>query len=283
MEQKRNTIRLLLIAITFLSLWYLLILPVPSLGVTSISMLDVGQGDSFFIQTKNGKQMLIDGGRDAGVLAALTRVLPRNDRSIDVVIATHPDMDHVGGLSMIVARYKVGAVLVSGVQGDTEAYRELLERIHEKGIPLVVARAGMKLSFSDSESFTVLFPDRDVFDWETNTASVVGVLRSGKRGVFLSGDSPVPIEQYLVKKDPAVLDVDILKLGHHGSRTSTSAALLRVATPEVALISAGRDNSYGHPHNEVLTLLHDFDIPYLSTQTEGTVTFQTDGTTWWRK
>ncbi len=281
-----KTVRLALLLIVVFGLGTVLVVVsrhAETLRYTTVTMFDVGQGDSFFIQAKNGKQMLIDGGKDTKALAALAQTMPWGDRSIDVVVATHPDMDHIGGLTSIIARYKIGMMLVSGVGGDTKEYEQLLTLVQKKRIPLYVARAGMEVALSDTDTFTVLFPDRDVHDWETNTGSVVGKFTSGERSILFTGDSPAPIEQYLVKKQSKNLDIDILKLGHHGSRTSTTAALLKVATPDLALISAGRDNSYGHPHKEVLTLLKQFSIPYVSTQTEGTVTFETDGTKWWRK
>jgi competence protein ComEC len=245
-------------------------------------MLDVGQGDSFLIQTTTGKQMLIDGGKDATVLAELARLLPVGDRSIDVVLATHPDMDHIGGLDEVLKRYKVGLFLTSAVGTDTKEYVSLLELLKAKQIEPIVARQGMKITFSDTESFTVLFPDRDVTGWESNSGSVIGVFAAGEQRVLFTGDAPASVEQYLVATIPKQLDVDIVKLGHHGSRTSTTAALLKAATPELALISAGKDNSYGHPHKEVLTLLQQFAIPFVSTQDTGTVTLETDGATWRR-
>lgn len=251
--------------------------------VTSVSMLDVGQGDSFLIQASNGKQMLIDGGKDATVLGQLSKVMPWGDRSIDIVLATHPDKDHIGGLDDVLKRYKVGMFLTSEVGGETEEYKHLIGLVTQKKIPAYFVRQGMKFDLSSTEYFLVLFPDRDVKGWETNTGSVVGKFVSGERSVLFTGDSPAPIEQYLAKAIPQLLDVDILKLGHHGSRTSTTAAYLKATTPDLALISAGKNNSYGHPHKEVLDLLKQFSIPYVSTIDSGTVTFETDGTKWYRK
>lgn len=250
---------------------------------TQVYMFDVGQGDSFFIQTKNGRQMLIDGGKDATVLGELARVMPWGDMSIDIVLATHPDLDHIGGLDEILKRYKVDMVLTSEVGGETQEYKNLITLIEKKDIPLYSVRQGMILDLSPDESFTILFPDRDVRDWETNAGSVVGVFKSGERSILFTGDSPAPIEQYLAATIPDQLDVDILKLGHHGSRTSTTVALLKVATPSLALVSAGKNNSYGHPHKEVTDLLKQFDIPFISTQEKGTVLFETDGVKWFRK
>ncbi len=246
-------------------------------------MLDVGQGDSFLIQTTNGKQMLIDGGKDATVLGELSKVMPLNDRSIDIVLATHPDMDHIGGLDEVLKRYKVRVFVTSEVGGETAEYKSLMKLVQSKKIPAYFLRSGMKINFSDTEYFEVLFPDRDVGGWETNTGSVVGKFVSGKRSILFTGDSPAPIEQYLAKKESKNLDVDILKLGHHGSRTSTTSAYLKATTPSLALISAGKNNRYGHPHKEVLNLLKQFNVPYLSTQTEGAVIFETDGFKWYKR
>lgn len=251
--------------------------------MTSVSMLDVGQGDSFLIQASNGKQMLIDGGKDATVLAGLAKVMPWGDRSIDIVLATHPDMDHIGGLDEVLKRYKVDMFLTSEVGGETEEYKHLIGLVTQKKIPAYFVRQGMKFDLSSTEYFLVLFPDRDVKGWETNTGSVVGKFVSGERSVLFTGDSPAPIEQYLAKMVPDLLDVDILKLGHHGSRTSTTAAYLKATTPSLALISAGKNNSYGHPHKEVTDLLKQFKVPFISTQDSGTVMFETDGIKWYRK
>ena len=251
--------------------------------MTEISMLDIGQGDSFLIQTSNGKQMLIDGGKDATVLGELAKVISWGDRSIDIVLATHPDMDHIGGLDEVFKRYKVGMFITSEVGGETEEYKHLIGLVNDKKIPAYFLRSGMKIIFSESEYFEILFPDRGVKNWETNTGSVVGRFVSGERSILFTGDSPASIEQYLAKAISKKLDVDILKLGHHGSRTSTTAAYLKATTPSLTLISAGKNNSYGHPHKEVLGLLKQFNIPYISTQTEGTVTLETDGVKWYRK
>lgn len=255
----------------------------PAKRMTEVYMFDVGQGDSFFIQTSTGKQMLIDAGKDATVLGELSRVMPWNDRSIDIVLATHPDMDHIGGLDEVFKRYKVDMFLTSSVGGETEEYKNLLKIVNEKKIPAYFVEQGVRFDLSSTEYFMVLFPDRDVKGWETNTGSVVGKFVSGERSILFTGDSPTSIEQYLAKTIPDLLDVDILKLGHHGSRTSTTAALLKVTTPNLALVSAGKNNSYGHPHKEVTDLLQQFAVPIVSTQDQGTVVFETDGVKWYRK
>ncbi len=251
--------------------------------ISKVHMLNIGQGDSFLIETPTGAQLLIDGGRDAAVLSELSKLLPWNDSYIDVVIATHPDADHIGGLVDVVKRYKVGLFLTSDVYADTQTYKDLITLVLEKHIPAYYVRQGMNLHLADKTDFTILFPDRDTHTWETNAASVVGKLQIGERSVLFTGDSPISVENYLVSKLGKTLDVDILKLGHHGSKTSTSPEYLKATTPALALISAGVGNSYGHPHKEVLSLLKKFGIPYVSTQTAGTYTLETDGVKWFRK
>ncbi len=256
---------------------------VPTSSRAKVHMLNVGQGDSFLIVAEDGTQILLDAGKGATVLSELSKVMAWNDKYIDVVIATHPDADHVGGLVDVLKRYKVGLFLTSDVVADTQIYKSLIQSVIDKKIPAYYVRAGMNLDFADNTDFKILFPDRDTHTWETNTASMVGRLQIGDRSALFTGDSPISIEQYLAKNIPAELNVDILKLGHHGSKTSTSTEYLRATTPELTLISAGVNNSYGHPHKEVTDLLKKFNIPYVSTQTEGTYTLETDGVKWYRK
>ena len=243
-------------------------------------MLDVGQGDSLLIQAPNGHQMLIDGGPDASVLTELSKVMPAGDNRIDVVIATHPDSDHIAGLPLVMGRYHVGLFLTSQVQGSSAIYKTLRKTIAQQRIPSYFARHGMVITLDPEKNvaFSVLFPDRDTWHWETNTASVVGRLSvapfsgagSGASMLF-TGDSPAPVEHMLAQALPQDVAVDVLKLGHHGSKTASSEEYLRTASPQLALISAGIANKYGHPHKEVLDRLKALGIPWVSTQDKGTV------------
>ncbi len=250
--------------------------------MAKVHMLNIGQGDSFLIEAEDGTQILLDGGKDATVLSELSKVMAWNDKYIDVVIATHPDADHVGGLVDVLKRYKVGLFLTSDVYADTQVYKSLIQSVIDKKIPGYFVRQGMNLNLAENTDFKILFPDRDTHNWETNTASVVGRLQIGERSALFTGDSPLSVEKYLAQTIPQDLDVDILKLGHHGSKTSTSPQYLQATTPSLALISAGVNNSYGHPHKEVLDLLKKFNIPYVSTQTVGTYTIETDGVKWFK-
>lgn len=284
MQRKSRNLLVLLVAIVGLGVWCLIHQPqekgVVALG--HIYMLDVGQGDSFLIQAPNGRQLLIDGGKDSKVLAELAKVMPLGDRSIDVMIATHPDADHVGGLASVLGRYQVGLFMTTQATSDTDVYTELMKIVADQQIPAYYARQGMTLMLDKEHTtkFSILFPDRDTSGWETNTASVVGRLDIGKTSALFTGDSPISIEQYLVKANPKELNVDILKLGHHGSKTSSSIEYLHAASPILTLISAGYRNSYGHPAAEVVTRLASLKIPSISTIDKGTVTLSSDGVKW---
>ncbi|MCC6198807.1 MBL fold metallo-hydrolase [Candidatus Nomurabacteria bacterium] len=251
-----------------------------------VSMLDIGQGDSFLIDMSNGEQLLIDtGGSDGAVLQQLAEVMETGDRFIDVILITHPDMDHVGGLVAILRRYDVGALLTSEVSAHDDAFAPILSSAEKDGIPLYYVRKGTRIAF-DHTGFAfleILFPDRDTTEWETNTASAVSLLHLGEKKLLFMGDSPESIETFLRRSEPKIENIDVLKLGHHGSNTSSSQAFLEYTHPKLALISAGRNNRYGHPHQEVLDRLMKIGIPFVSTQTAGTYTLITDGKQWFRQ
>jgi competence protein ComEC len=246
-------------------------------GKLSVSFLDVGQGDAIFIQGPTGTQVLIDGGKDRSVLRELGKRMSPFDRSLEVVIATHPDADHIGGLPGVFDRYKVGAYLSSGVEASTnqaEAIEAVAEK--EKGTSYELRR-GDRILLGGGAYLDILFPDREVSLVETNTGSVVARLVYGDTSFLLTGDSPEAVEEYLVTLDGTSLESDVLKAGHHGSKTSTSEVFLRTVAPGAVVISAGKDNSYGHPHEEVVSRIETLGAHIFSTLGNGAVVFESDG------
>ncbi len=243
-----------------------------------VDFLDIGQGDSIYIEAPNGAQMLVDGGRSSRVLSELGKVMPFGDKSIDVVIGTHPDADHIGGLVNVLENYSVGTMIESGGTSVSKIYLSLESKISNKKIPHILGRAGMRLILDAKAGvyFDILYPDMDVSHIPTNDGSIVGKLTFGNTSVMLTADSPINKELYLVNKNPEILNVDILKLGHHGSRTSSSLPYLKATSPALAIISAGLHNSYGHPHKEVLDNLAYLHIPYLATYIDGTIFCHSD-------
>lgn len=244
-----------------------------------ISFLSVGQGDAIFIESPTGVEILIDGGRDRSVLRELPKKMGILDRTIDVVIATHPDADHISGLSDVFARYEVHTFIEPGVTSDTTDAKRLAAAIETEGLDPVLARRGQRLHLGGGAYADVLYPDRDVSNIETNTGSVILRLVYGETEFLLTGDAPAAIEDWLVSLDGSALQSEVLKAGHHGSRTSTSATFLGAVLPSVVVISAGKDNSYGHPHQEVLDRIAASGAHVLSTIEEGTIEFVSDGVT----
>lgn len=242
-----------------------------------VYFLDVGQGDSIFIDSPTHGRILLDGGPNAKVLTELGKILPFGDTRIDMVIESHPDKDHIGGLPDVVSRFDVGAFLEPGVESPNKVDDELRRRINEKNIPHLLARRGMVVNFGDGVRLEILFPDQDVSNWETNDASIVARLVYGNTSFLLTGDSTKKAEYILLGLDPAVLKSTVLKAGHHGSRTSTSLPYAEAVAPEYAIISAGKNNPYGHPHAETLDILKKIGAKILSTAELGTIQFETDG------
>jgi len=247
--------------------------------ILTVYFLDIGQGDAIFIDSPTHGRLLLDGGKNMKVLTELGKILPFADKRIDVLIESHPDSDHIGGLPEVVSRYKVGVFLEPGVESDNIIDDELHKRLVEKKIPNMLARRGMVVNFGDGVRLEILFPNQDVSKWETNRASIIAKLVYGEKSFLLTGDSPIAIENVMLNLDPEILDSSVLKAGHHGSRTSTSLPYAQAVSPEYAVISAGKDNSYGHPHKEVLDILKKLGTNILSTTDLGTIKFETDGKT----
>ncbi len=244
-----------------------------------VSFLDVGQGDAVLIEAPNGNQLLYDAGPPSGaVLRALGRTMPFWDNTIDIAALSHPDMDHIGGFPDVFRRYDIGAVLEPGARSENGVYDETVRAINREGAGHIIAQQGMQIDLGGGAVADILYPDRDTLGMETNSASIVMRIRYGETSFLLSGDLPQGQEEYVARQFGGALKANVLKIGHHGSRTSTSRYWLSAVSPDYAVISSGRENRYGHPHKEVTTLLGEMNIPTLVTAKEGTVTFISDGT-----
>lgn len=264
-------------AVVFYFLWF------SNDKVLSVSFLDVGQGDAILIQSPGGVDMLIDGGADRSVLRELPKKLGVLDRTIDFVIATHPDMDHIGGLSDVLSRYTVSYVVQPGIPSDTSAAKRFEEAVlNEPNVESIIARRGMRFDLGGGVFAEVLYPDRDVSQLETNTGSIVMRITYGETDFILTGDAPISIEDWIVSSYGTQLKSEVLKAGHHGSRTSTGDKFIKAVEPDIVIISAGKDNSYGHPHPEVVRRIEESGAEMLATF-EGTIELVSDGTKIWRK
>lgn len=249
-------------------------------GILTVSFLNIGQGDSIFIESPSGTTALIDGGPTAGVLREIGKVMPWYDKSIDVVIPTHPDSDHISGLIDALERYQVGYVVQSSVLGSTATWHTLEDTIAtdaQKGTRVVTAQRGQIIDLGGGTYLEVLSPDRSVPNLETNMACVVTRLVYGNTSFMLDCDAPRAMERYLVSLDGTDLHSNVLKAGHHGSRTSSSPIFVGYVDPQYAIYSRGCNNMYGMPHKETIATFNAFNIPTLDTCTQGTITFTSDG------
>ena len=246
--------------------------------VLRIHFLDVGQGDSVLIETPNNSRVLVDAGRGIRVLSALDDVLPMHDREIDVAVMTHPDADHIGGFVPVFDRYDVGSVVRSFISSGTNVYKSVMEATANEGS--VVHLVSLPLSFTlDDVRFDTLWPIGENVR-ETNAASVVLLITYGSVQTLLTGDAPSAVEEFLVKSFGDMLyDIEILKAGHHGSKTSTSSVFLTHTQPNAVIYSSGKNNSYGHPHDEVLERIRLYSseqgeqVPDEYRTSDGTVSF----------
>ena len=238
-------------------------------------MLDIGQGDAIYIQTPNGNNMLIDAGKDRAVLYQIGQVLPINKKEIDIIEVSNPDLDHIGGFPFIMEKYKVKKIISPGTNHNSlDAYNEIEKIAQKQKIEILKPKSGTKIIIDSKNNvtYTILWPQGNVSDWEVNAGSMVGVLEYSGHKILLTGDAPKEVEDQIIIKNKDILtNIDILKVGHHGSKTSTGENLLTITRPKYALISAGKNNRYGHPTPEVINRLNKFKITTFVTMDNGPI------------
>jgi competence protein ComEC len=262
----------------------LAILQLPD-GKLHVAFLDVGQGDAILITTPHGRQILVDGGPSPTALTtSLGREMAFWDRSIDLVVMTHPDADHITGLVEVLKRYRVDGWLDNGQSDDDAVYAECLRLLEERGVARHTVRAGDRLDLGSGIALEVLHPPLKPItgsDADDNNNSVVLRATWGEAGFLLTGDVEAEAERLLLASGQP-LDADVLKVAHHGSGGSSTAAFLAAVDPLYAVISVGADNRFGHPQAAVLERLGAAgDVTVLRTDEVGTVEFFTDGRQMW--
>ncbi len=245
-----------------------------------VSFLNIGQGDAIYIEAPNKRQVIVDGGPNDALSGELASVVPFGDTTIDMLIVTNPDTDHYHGFINLLDNYNIGAVIVPGTFSKTSTWKLFTDKIDAKNIPVYLAHAGQTIMLDPAHNvgIKILFPDRNVSSWTSNDGSIMSILTYGKSAVMLTGDATAYTESLILDRARVYAhDETILKAGHHGSRTSTSRAFVSALAPELAVVSAGDHNSYGHPHKETLDTFAYFHIPYFLTARDGRVTCSSKG------
>jgi len=260
-NRKTNYFILSILSVTTVFIWLTLFSQTPD-NILKVHFFDIGQGDAIFIETPNQTQVLIDGGPDKTVLEKLNQEMPLYDRRIDLVILTHPDADHITGLVEVLNYYQVGRILTSGLKKDTAIYQRWRNLIEEKNIPLTIAQTGQRFILQEGIVLNILWPEQSLIESSSknaNNVSIVGQLVYGQTEFLLTGDIEKEVEQRLLNQNWD-LTSDILKVPHHGSKTSSSYNFLKAVNPQIAVISVGLNNRYGHPSQIVLDRLKEIVV-----------------------
>ena len=269
----------LLLALNILA--WIVVFDLSKIQPLEVVFFDVGQGDSIFIETPKKQQILIDGGPGSVILEKLGTEMPFYDNTLDLIILTHPEKDHLTGLISVLKRYKVENILWTGIIRGTSEFKEWEKAISEEKANIRIAQSGQRILWeSDSHRFLeILYPFENLAGQEfedSNKTSIVSRLVFGENSFLFTGDIRKSEEKALLEQK-ANLESDVLKVAHHGSKTSTSKEFIEKVSPEIAVISLGKENSYGHPHQEVLDILEDYGIKILRTDQNGDIKIISEG------
>ncbi len=239
-----------------------------------IVFCDVGQGDAIYIRTPSSVDILVDGGRDSRVLDCLANNMPFWDRKIELVFATHPDADHIAGLNYVLESYEVGNFYSSHAEKDTKVYQALRSLIAKNNIAYREIYVGSKFTLEDGVTIETFWPTKDFSAKDINDYSLVQYLKYGQFDLLLTGD----VSSYILDTiDLSRVSFEVFKLPHHGSKTGIDESTFERINADLGIISAGKNNSYHHPHESVLSILKKNSIKYLRTDILGEIEFATDG------
>lgn len=240
----------------------------------NLYFLDVGQGDSALIKLPGGAKMMVDGGPGKQTLASLYSSLSTTDRYIDLLILSHPQLDHFGGFIDILGRFKVGAFIYNGRDGTAAAWPALMEILKEQKIKTIILKEGDSIDYNGSHLKFLSPNSQFIKSKELNDTVLVARLDSEKSSTLFTGDigfKKPDAESYLIKNYLEDIDVDILKVAHHGSKTSSSDAFLKAVSPRVSVISVGVRNTYGHPTKEAMNRILAIGSSSYRTDQDGTM------------
>jgi competence protein ComEC len=242
--------------------------------VMRVHCIDVGQGDSILIQA-GGVNMLIDAGPADSADSLIAYLRKQDVQKLHYIIATHPHEDHIGGMASVIRKFEVGEFYAPRVTASSSCFAEMVSSLKRKGIKINPARAGIAIDLGSGSRCTMLAPSSESYGNLNNYSAVLKVTY-GSSSFLFTGDAEELAEAEFAGSG-ADIDCDVLKAGHHGSSTSTSSLLLGAASPEIAVISVGRRNDFGHPSRKVLNSFDNMGVQVYRTDIDGTIFFESDG------
>ena len=244
-------------------------------GNLVVHFIDIGQGDSIFVQLPNGETSLIDGGPRKNSDYLIKYLKGLDVEKIDYLIATHPHEDHIGGLPKVIKNFQIGSIYMPNKTANTSIFEELLVEIKNKGLKIVTAKSGDIILNNDDLKYEILAPNEEDYS-ETNDFSIVSKITYKENSFLFAGDAEEISEMEMLDKGFG-LSSDVLKVGHHGSSTSTTEEFLTKVNPKYGVISLGSDNKFGHPHRETIDKLNAHDVTVLRTDELGDIVMSSDG------
>jgi competence protein ComEC len=246
-------------------------------GRLVVHFIDVGQADCILIQLPDGKVSLIDGGNRGDAENVVSYIEKLGIKKIDYLLATHPHEDHIGGLPGVIKQFDIGKIYMPKVSANTMIFETLLTEIEKKNLKITSGKAGINIIDTDEINFFLIAPNSEKYD-ETNNYSLVARLDYRNNSFLFMGDAEKESEKEIIMEGYNI-DVDVLKVGHHGGASSTSQIFLENVSPFYAVISVDKNNNYGHPHKETLERLSKMKVEVLRTDEMGTIIMTSDGNT----
>lgn len=243
-------------------------------GMLEVHYIDVGQGDATLIKC-GSHAMLIDGGNNNKGTTVQLYLKKQGVESLDYVIGTHPDADHIGGLDVIVYKYNCDTVIMPDYEKDTKTYQELVDVIHDKNMKITYPVVGEQYALGEAK-FTIIAPNSNSYGGNANDYSVAILLEYGKNRFLFTGDAEEASEAEMLTNGIDI-SADVYKVAHHGSRSASTQEFLNAVHPKYAVISCGEGNSYGHPHAEVLNRLRSMGVEVFRTDEQGSIIASSDG------
>ena len=276
--KRKLSLFLTLFILLFISLYQPSIICFGSNSTTlAVHFLDVGQADCILVQTPAGYNMLIDAGNNADAEFITSYLDSLNIKRLDIVIGTHPHEDHIGSLDTVIRRYHIGQVYMPKVTTTTKTFEDVLLAIQEKALRISTAKAGVSITLDPTVKMEFLAPNNNRYD-DLNDYSAVLKLTYGNTSFLFTGDAEAISESEMLANGFS-LSSDVLKVGHHGSDSSTTEAFLKKVSPKYAVISVGAGNSYGHPSPIILNRLKNYGVEILRTDLDGSIVITSDGKT----